>query len=137
MAYMTSTVTRKATFNAPLPEVWGLVGNFHGVHHWHPAVADSIRETAGGEEFRLLKLEGGGEILEHLVGKTTHSYTYAIIRSPLPLAHYEAKIEANTAGAGTEITWSSSFTATADGAEEIVAGIYEAGLGALAERFNG
>jgi hypothetical protein len=137
MAYMTSSVTRNVTLNAPLPEVWGVVGNFHGVAQWHPAVAESVRETVAAEEFRLLKIAGGGEILEHLVGKTTHSYTYAIIRSPLPIAHYEARIEANSAGAGTKITWSSSFTPTADGAEDIVAGIYEAGLNALAKRFNG
>jgi len=137
MNYMTSSVTRKVTLKASVPEVWGLIGNFHGVAQWHPAVAESIRETVGPEEFRLLKIKGGGEILEHLVGKTTHSYTYSIIRSPLPVAHYEAKIEVNTAGAGTEITWSSSFTPTADGAEGVVAGIYEAGLDALAKRFNG
>ena len=137
MAYMTSSVTRKATLKSPLSEIWGLIGNFHRLHDWHPAVVDSIREKVGPEEFRLLKLKGGGEILEHLVAKTTHSYTYSIVRSPLPVAHYEAKIEANAAGAGTEITWSSSFTPTAEGAEGVIAGIYDAGLGALKERFGG
>lgn len=136
MALMTNSVTRKVTLTAPLAEVWGLVGNFHRVNEWHPAVEGSTRKSVGDEEFRLLALAGGGEILEHLVGKTTHSYTYSIIRSPLPLAHYEAKIEANTAGSGTEITWSSSFTPLADNADEVVAGIYEAGLNALAERFG-
>lgn len=137
MAFMTSSVTRTATLDAPLTDVWGVVGNFHGVANWHPAVENSTRETVGDEEFRRLSLVGGGEILEHLVEKTTHSYTYSIIRCPLPLAHYEAKIEANIAGAGTEITWSSSFTPTVENAEEIVAGIYEAGLNALVERFGG
>ena len=136
MAYMTSSVTRKATLKASLPEVWGLIGNFHGVAQWHPAVESSTREAVGDEEFRLLKIAGGGEILEHLVAKTTHSYTYSIIRSPLPIKHYEAKIEANTAGAATEITWSSSFTPTADNAEQVVAGIYEAGLDALKQKFG-
>jgi polyketide cyclase/dehydrase/lipid transport protein len=136
MTFMTSTVTRSATLNASLTEVWALVGNFHKVHEWHPAVEASTRSTVGDEEFRLLALAGGGEILEHLVASTTHSYTYSIIRSPLPVAHYEAKIEANTAGAGTEITWSSSFTPLADNAEDVVSGIYEAGLNALVERFG-
>jgi hypothetical protein len=136
MAFMTSSVTRKATLNASLTDVWGLIGNFHGVANWHPAVESSTKEIVGDEEFRRLSLVGGGEILEHLIDKTTHSYTYSIIRSPLPLAHYESKIEANIAGSGTEITWSSSFTPTADNAEEIVAGIYEAGLNALDERFG-
>ena len=136
MAPMTSSVTRSATLGAPLTEIWGLVGNFHRVNEWHPAVEASDKRTVGDEQFRLLTLAGGGEILEHLVGSTTHSYTYSIIRSPLPIAHYEAKIEANTAGAGTEITWSSSFTPLADNAEDVVAGIYEAGLNALVEKFG-
>ncbi len=137
MAFMTSSVTRKVTLHAPVAEVWGLVGDFHGLADWHPAVESSTREAVGDEEFRLLKIVGGGEILEHLVAKLSHSYTYSIIRSPLPIAHYEAKIEANTAGADTEITWSSSFTPTADGASDVVAGIYQAGLDALAARFGG
>lgn len=136
MAFRTSSVTRKATLHAPVSKVWGLVGGFHRLAEWHPGVEKSIREAVANEEFRLLKLVGGGEILEHLVSSTSHSYTYSIIRSPLPVAHYEATIEANTAGGGTEITWSSSFTATAADAEEVIAGIYEAGLSALAERFG-
>lgn len=136
MSFRTSSVTRKITLNALLTEVWGLVGNFHGVAEWHPAVKGSTRATVGDEEFRRLMLDGGGQILEHLVDKTTHSYTYSIIRSPLPVAHYEAKIEANTAGSGTEITWSSSFTPTAENAEEVIAGIYDAGLNALVDKFG-
>jgi hypothetical protein len=132
----TTSVTRSVTLHAPLPEVWGLVGNFHGLDRWHPGVERSVRETAGPEEFRLLSLAGGGEILERLVHKTTHSYTYSIVRGPLPVEHYEAKIEANTAGAGTRISWSSSFTPTSENAREVIAGIYEAGLSALGERFG-
>ena len=136
MAFMTHSVMRKVKLNAPVASVWGLIGDFHGVAEWHPAVESSTREAVGNEEFRLLKIAGGGEILEHLVAKTGHSYTYSIIRSPLPVDHYEAKIEANTAGGGTEITWSSSFTPTGDNSEEVVAGIYQAGLDALAARFG-
>ena len=65
----TVSVTRSVTLNAPLPEVWGLVGNFHGADRWHPAIAESIREAAGEAEFRLLKIAGGGEILERLGAK--------------------------------------------------------------------
>lgn len=136
MTRKTVSVTRKVTLKAPLATVWGLVGDFHRADLWHPAIEKSVRETVGAEEFRLLQIKGGGEILEHLVGKTTHSYTYAIIRSPLPVAHYESRLEANSAGSGTEITWSSSFTPTADNAEQVVAGIYEAGLDALKARFG-
>jgi hypothetical protein len=100
-------------------------------------VESSAREAVGDEEFRLHTIAGDGEILEHLVARTSHSYTYSIIRSPLPVDHYEARIEANTAGGGTEITWSSSFTPAAGNADEVIAGIYQAGLDALAARFGG
>ena len=56
MAFRTSSVTRKQTLHAPVSKVWGLVGGFHRVAEWHPAVEQSIREAVANEEFRLLKL---------------------------------------------------------------------------------
>ena len=46
MEFGTSSVTRRVTVNAPLPEVWGLVGNFHGLDQWHPAVEKSSPSVA-------------------------------------------------------------------------------------------
>ena len=137
MARDTVSVTRSVTVAAPASEVWRLVGDFHGLDRWHPAVAKSERAEIGGDEFRVLTTGDGGRILEHLVHKGSHGYSYAIVRSPLPVAHYEARIEVNATGAGTEITWGGSFTPTAEDAEKVIAGIYEAGLEALKERFGG
>ena len=130
------SVTRSVTVDAPESEVWRLIGDFHRLDRWHPGIAKSERAVIADDEFRLLTTQDGGRILEHLVHQDTHSYTYAIVRSPLPVAHYEARLEANTAGKGTEVTWSGSFTPTADDAENVIAGIYEAGLSALEERFG-
>ena len=130
------SVTRSVRVGTPVSEVWALVGDFYRMHEWHPAVESTERQKIGDEEFRLLRLADGGRILEHLIGRTTHSYTYTIVRSPLPVKHYEATIEVDTAGAGAEIRWSGSFEPTAEGAAGIVAGIYEAGLESLAERFG-
>jgi len=132
-----TSVTRSVTLNASFREVWGLVGDFHGLHKWHPAVTSSTREHAGDEEFRALTLADGGRIIEHLEGQSSHAYHYAILRSPLPVAHYHATIEADQTAGGTKVIWSGSFTPTAENAEEVIAGVYEAGLNALAERFNG
>ena len=137
MAREPTSVTRSTTVNAPASEVWRLVGDFHRLDNWHPAVAKSERAVIGDDEFRLLTTQDGGRILEHLVAHDRHSYTYAIVRSPLPVAHYEARLEIGTKGSGTEVTWSGSFTPTDDNAEEVIAGIYEAGLNALKERFGG
>lgn len=136
MSFDRTSVSRTITVNAPVREVWALAGDFHGLHRWHPAVASSTVQRVGDEEFRALMLEGGGQILEHLEGQTGHSYRYAILRSPLPVAHYHATLEATDAGGRTTLTWSSAFEPTAEGAEEVIAGIYEAGFAALAERFG-
>ena len=131
------SVSRSVEVPADIRDVWAVVGDFHGLDKWHPAVASSTREHVTGEEFRALDLEGGGRIVEHLEGETGHSYDYAILRGPLPVAHYHARIEATNTGGGTQVTWSSSFVPTSEDAEQVIAGVYEAGLGALKERFAG
>jgi len=130
-------VSRELTLPAKVAEVWALAGDFHGVDKWHPAVTASTREHVGGEEFRLLALADGGHLLEHLEDQTGHSYRYAILRGPLPVKHYHATLEAAQHGAGTVLTWSSSFEPTAPDAEAIIGGIYEAGFATLSERFGG
>ena len=132
-----TSVSRTITLAAPIREVWAVAGDFHGLHVWHPAVAASTREAVGEDEFRALSLEGGGQIREHLEDRTAHSYSYAILRSPLPVKHYHATLEATEEGTGTRLTWSSHFEATADNAEDVIAGIYEGGFAALKDRFGG
>lgn len=136
MAMERTSIERSVSLAAPVHEVWAVAGDFHGIDSWHPGVARSVRAHVGDEEFRLLDLEGGGHIVEHLEGKTDHSYSYAILRGPLPVRHYHAEIAATNEGGGTRVTWSSVFEAVSDDAEAAIAGIYEAGLEALAARFG-
>jgi len=130
------SVSRSVTLKAPILEVWAVVGDFHGLHKWHPAVVDSTREHVGDEEFRALTLADGGRIIEHLESSGSHSYRYSILRGPLPVAHYHALIEATALADGTRVTWSSTFDPTAPDADKVIAGVYDAGLAALAERFG-
>ena len=130
------SVSRSVRLAAPASEVWGIVGNFQRLPDWHPAFSGSVAEKVGDVEFRHLTLADGGEIYEQLVDTTTHSYTYRIIKSPLPIEHYESRVEVWTTEGGSEVTWSSSFTPKAEGMEDVIAGVYEAGLNALAERFG-
>lgn len=132
----TLTVTREVRLDAPANEVWNLIGDFYRLDRWHPGVAECRRADIEEDEFRIIATKDGGRLLEHLEHKTTHSYTYTIVRSPLPVRHYESLLEVTTAGDGCAVTWSGSFTPTSDKAEKAVAGIYEAGLKALEERFG-
>ena len=133
-------LTRSVTLNAAPGDVWALIGGFQSLPDWHPAVESSTREDIGGVEHRRLGLAGGGEILEKNLGGDTMSVGYEIIDSPLPVADYKATISVADAGADSGgkavVVWASTYQATADGADDIVAGIYTAGLDALAAKFG-
>ena len=130
-------VTRSVTLNAAPGDVWAVIGGFKSLADWHPAVETSTRDDIGGVEHRRLGLAGGGEILEKNLGADAMSYGYEIIESPLPVADYKATISVADAGGGRAVVvWASTYQGTAEGADDIVAGIYTAGLDALAAKFG-
>ena len=133
-------VTRSVTLNAAPGDVWAATGGFQSLADWHPAVETSVRDDIGGVEHRRLGLAGGGEILEKNLGADATSYGYEIIESPLPVADYKATISVADAGADSGgkavVVWASTYQGTAEGADDIVAGIYTAGLDALAAKFG-
>jgi hypothetical protein len=128
-------VARARPFAARAETVWSVIGGFQSLADWHPAVDSSTRSMADGAELRRLALKGGGEIVEALTGMDGMSYGYRIVSGPLPVADYTATLTVLPAVDGCIVAWSSNFTPTADGAEDVIAGIYEAGFGALASRF--
>lgn len=129
-------VSRTITLNASLDDVWGLIGGFQALADWHPAAESVAREDVDGVEHRRIALKGGGEILEKLLDHGGGSYRYSIVESPLPVTDYVSTISAADFEGKTLVTWGSTFEPAADGADDVVAGIYEAGFAALAERFG-
>jgi hypothetical protein len=125
-----SEVTRSVALAASATDVWSLIGGFNDLPDWHPGAAGSTLEEVGGETRRVIALKGGGAITERLIthDDATMSCTYAIVDSPLPVTGYQATLSVRAAGSGCEVP--------AAKAEEIVAGIYDAGLGALKKRFG-
>lgn len=117
--------------------VWQKIGDFCGIGQWHPAVAKC--ELSADKKDRTLTLKGGGTIVEHLVrwSDKTHSYTYRIKSSPLPVEGYESTIRVSAAksGSGSVISWRGHYKAKGASdaeAKKTIDGIYDAGLGALA-----
>lgn len=131
-----ATVSRSVRLTTPVAEVWAAIGGFQALGVWHPAVATVTKEEIDGVEHRRLGLEGGGEILEKLLDKDGQSYGYAIVEGPLPVKNYQSILSAGDVKGQTVVTWASSFEGTSDDAEDVIAGIYEAGLNALGERFG-
>ena len=129
-------VTRSIALNAAPGDVWALISGFQSLPDWHPAIETSARDDIGGVEHRRLGLAGGGEVVEKNLGADAMSYGYEIVESPLPLADYKATISVADAGGKAVVVWSSTFEGTADGAADIVIGIYQSGLDALAAKFG-
>ena len=115
----------------------GAVGDFHALADWHPAVEKQTEEG----DLRHLQMPGGGVIVERLLGEetggATRSYAYEIVSGPLPVQGYRSVLSVAPAGTGSVVVWTSTFEPTADAAFRLVAGIYEAGLKALAQKFPG
>lgn len=128
-----ANITRAQAFNASPDDVWAVIGDFASLGDWHPAV---VKQTNEGD-LRHLEIPGGAVIVEKSLGGDTHSYAYEIVSGPLPVTGYRSVLSVAPAGRGCVVSWTSTFEANADAAHGAVAGIYEAGLKALAEKFPG
>lgn len=126
----------------PASMVWEVIGNFHALPDWHPAVESSEKEEKDGEVHRRLNLAGGGTILEKLehVDDKERLYTYSIISGPLPVANYEATLRVRDEGSGCSVEWSSEFEpsgAPEGDATAVIRQVYEAGFENLKRTFGG
>ena len=125
-----ANVTRSGAFGATADEVWSVIGDFHRLAEWHPALE---RQTAEGD-VRNHHVRGGGTIVERLIGEDERSYAYEIVSGPLPVENYRSVLAVAPAEGGSVVVWTSTFEPTADGAAKAIAGIYETGLSALTQR---
>ncbi len=126
----------KATSTASTDAVWHKVGDFCGIANWHPAIAKCELSKDGKQ--RTLSLKGGGTIIEHLVrwNDKKHSYTYRIVKSPLPVDHYVSTIKVAPQGSGSVIIWYGKYDAKGASdaeAKKTIDGIYKAGADSLAK----
>lgn len=130
-------VEETATVAAPPAAVWKVIGDFAGLHQWHPAIASS--EISKGKDntrgaVRTLTTQDGAKIVEELLaydGKG-HSMRYRFLESPMPVKDYVSTLSVKPAGKGSRIVWKGEFRPVGDitdaKAREIFVGIYRAGF---------
>ena len=131
-------VSKTLTVDAPPAKVWQTVGDFCGIGQWHPAVEKCEPASKGGKQLRTLSLKGGGSIHEEQLSRDDKAmaYSYAILESPLPVSDYKSTLSVTPEGAGSKLVWTGSFKAKGAPdakAEEVIGGIYEAGLAGIAK----
>lgn len=112
--------------NASPEQVWELVGDFGGLHKWHPAVASTELK---GENMRLLtlKAEGNPTITEELdklneekmmmvykiedmsVVKTIQFNSQETPYYTLPVTNYKSWLTVKAKDGGSEVMWKGKF----------------------------
>lgn len=132
-------ISKSVDAAAPPAAVWKTIGEFCGIGDWHPAVEKCELSEKDGKTIRTLSLKGGGAIVEEQLARDDKKldYTYAILESPLPVSDYKSTISVAPAGQGSKVTWKGSFKAKGAPdakAEEVIGGIYDAGLKAISEK---
>jgi hypothetical protein len=130
-----SNVTVSRTYPTSSPQsLWGIIGAPGSLADWHPAIAQSLMDG----DRRTLTLADGAVFLEDV---TNHSddemtYSYAVVESPVPVTGFTSTLSVQADGAGARATWAGDFEvvgATPTEIEEMVRGLYEAGLSAVAD----
>ncbi len=141
----TLSVTREVTIDSTPATVWKLVGNFNALDVWHPAISKSELKGAGtkvGTRRMLTLADSNQTIIEQLTAydNAKTSYSYTIVRSPLPVVNYNGTITLNATPDGkTLLKWTSTFDAAAGGdsanATQAVGNHYDSGLAKLVNNF--
>jgi len=141
------TVTKEASLSMSAADAWKKVGDFNGLNTWHPAIAKSEIIKGTNNEVgahRKLTLGDGATIVEELAARDDAGMTlsYTIVEAPLPVTDYRSTITVTADGDGkSKISWGSSFKPAAGTepakAQEIIGGIYQAGLDNLAKPATG
>ncbi|MHB1274155.1 MAG: SRPBCC family protein [Rhodanobacter sp.] len=131
-------VTQRLPHSAEV--VWALIGDFGGLHRWHPQIHRLDLSWQG--QIRTLHYVDGGRAVERLEARndTIYRYTYVLVDSSLPVQACRSKLEVQAVGAECMVIWSSNFEALGDGegeVEEALRTVYTDGLGALATALGG
>ena len=138
------SVSREITVDRPPATVWKLLGEFNALDVWLPPVLNSAftgSPTQAGA-VRVLDLGNDASVTEQLLAYSSadRRYTYAFLKSPLPVKNYVATLELSTAPEGkTLIKWHSTFDAAGvpdEQARQAILGIYDAGLAKAAAIFR-
>lgn len=123
-------VERTRVYEVPTAEMWARIGDFHGLHTWHPGIADT-KSSEDGTARTLILAGDGGSILEAQIDEGEFHYSYRIDESPLPVKNYESTLMVRDAGGSAEVVWSAEFEAdgmTDDEVTQLMHGFIDAGF---------
>ena len=128
-AALAASVYQRVDVNASADKVWTMIGPFCSIKDWHPAIGAC---TKSGDVRTLTTKDGKAHFVEKQTDRKQLSYTYAIVKSPLPISEYKSTIKVLPRGDGTStVEWSSTYkpdSGKEQAAETAITGIYKSGL---------
>ena len=124
----------------PADVVWALIGDFGGLHRWHPLVHGLDLSWEG--RIRTLHYVDGSRAVERLEARSDASrrYVYALVDGALPMLDCRATLQVNPRKQGCTVIWSSVFEpvgAAEPAIEDALRHLYMEGLAALAAALDG
>ena len=148
------TVTESIDIKGTPDQVWAAVKDFDSLDKWHPGFSKDVILKGGDNkkgEVRELTIKDGPSFKEELLAfsEKTHSYTYRIVESPLPITGYKSMLTVKAGKDGlTTVTWVGHFkrknksetppeAESDEGAIKLVTGVYQGGLNNLKKKIEG
>ncbi len=122
----------------PADALWALIGDFGGLHRWHPEVRQLDLSWEG--RIRTLHFIDGTRAVERLEARNEEArrYVYTLVDGVLPVADCRASLEVLEQAHGCLVVWSAEFLprgGTAGAAGQALQRLYSAGLASLGDAF--
>jgi hypothetical protein len=124
---------------APADAVWRLIGDPANMA-WHPLVESSAMDEGG--RIRTCVQTSGLRVVERITAHdpAARSYSYGLIDAPMPVSGFSSTLRVRPDGSGCAVHWEATFEVDAGvpaaELENIVRGIIETGLAAVAATFT-
>jgi len=137
-----ATLSRSVDVNAPLSQVWSMIGPFCAIKDWLPPVGTCTETGGSPSERTLVTKDGKATFVETQTARSEaeHSYSYTFKSSPLPVTNYASTIKVVPKSDGVStVIWSSTYVPDSgkeQDAREALTGIYEAGLAMIKAKFK-
>lgn len=120
--------------------VWKVVGDFCGIANWDPWVTKCEISHKGSDTFRTLTVKNGNKLLQKqlIFNDAALAYSYSTLEGSQLVANLTATLSVTPNGAGSTVTWSSSFAAKRDEAAAIdaVSRTHQRALDSLVLKFK-
>ncbi|KGI79058.1 hypothetical protein LF63_0101490 [Oleiagrimonas soli] len=120
----------------PAETVWTLIGDFGGLHRWHPLVRSLDLSWEG--RIRTLHFDDGGHAVERLEARNDRArrYAYALVDGPFAIqdCHSTLEVRPGEDRRNCVVIWTSSFEPVGHAgaqADVVLEHLYGAGLRAL------